>query len=89
MKQLKPCPPRQGNEITTNRRDQPIPAFFVVLLDGLFLVDLRLLLDLLDIEVSHGSFFAVDDLGELLEGGALSLDVHLKDEGELEQDPDL
>jgi hypothetical protein len=32
---------------------------------------------------------AVDDLGELLESGALGLDVHEEDEAELEEDPAL
>ena len=32
---------------------------------------------------------AVNDLGELLEGGALGLDVHKEDEAELEEDPAL
>lgn len=46
---------------------------------------MRLLLDLVDVDLSHGGFVAVDDLGKLLEGGALGLDVHLPDEGQLEE----
>lgn len=57
-----------------------------VLLVGL---DLGLLLDLVEVELRDCGVVAVDDLGELLEGGALGLDVHDVDEDELEGDPAL
>lgn len=37
----------------------------------------------------NSSILAVDNLGQLLEGGALGLDVHEVNEGELESDPAL
>ena len=58
-------------------------------LDVLLLVDVRLLLDLVDVDVRNLGGVAVDDLGELLEGGAARLDVHEVDKGKLEGDPAL
>ena len=52
-------------------------------------MDLDLLLDLADIDVGNIGVVTIDDLGELLESGALGLDVHEVDEGELESDPAL
>lgn len=60
-----------------------------ILLVGLLLVDLGLLLDLVDVDLANGSILAIDELGQLLESGALGLDVHEVDEGELEEDPAL
>jgi len=57
-----------------------------VLLVGL---DRGLLLDLLEVQLRDGSIVAVDDLGELLEGRTLGLDVHEVDEDELGGDPAL
>jgi hypothetical protein len=48
-----------------------------------------LLLDLVKVEVGNFGLVAIDDLGEFLESGATSLDVHLVDKAELEEDPDL
>lgn len=53
------------------------------------LVDLDLLLDLVNIDVGNIGLVAIDDLGELLESGALGLDVHEEDEDELGGDPAL
>ena len=50
---------------------------------------MRLLLDLVDVDVSDSGLVAIDDLGELFEGGALGLDVHLEDECEFEEQPAL
>lgn len=84
-------PPRScGNIITcvyvdTNAKSHlGLPC--EVLLVGL---DLGLLLDLVEVQLRDGGVVAVDDLGELLEGGALGLDVHDVDEDELEGDPAL
>lgn len=55
----------------------------------LLLFELNLLLDLLEVGLSHLGLVAVDDLGEFFEGGTLGLDVHEEDEGELEADPAL
>lgn len=52
-------------------------------------LDSSLLLDLLEVQLRDGGVVAVDDLGELLEGGALGLDVHDVDEDELGSDPAL
>lgn len=52
-------------------------------------LDGGLLLDLLEVQLRDGGVVAVDDLGELLEGGALGLDVHDVDEDELGSDPAL
>lgn len=62
---------------------------FFVVLSGLLLGDLSLLLDLADVDVGNVGLVAVDDLGELLESGALGLDVHEVDEAEFEEDPAL
>jgi hypothetical protein len=58
-------------------------------LGGLLLVDLSLLLDLVDIDVANLGLITIDDLGELLEGGALGLNIHEVDEGEFEENPAL
>lgn len=56
---------------------------------GAIQVHVGLLLDLLEVQDGGGGVGAVDDLGELLEGGAAGLDVLPEDEGELESDPEL
>lgn len=56
-------------------------VWHIVSLDG------HLLLHLLEVEASHGRAVAVDDLGQLLEGRPLGLDVHEVDEGQLAEDP--
>lgn len=56
---------------------------------GFLLGDLGLLLDLADVDVGNVGLVAVDDTGELLEGGSLGLDVHEVDEAEFEEDPAL
>lgn len=56
---------------------------------GMLLVDLCLLFDLADVEMSHGGILAVDNLGQLLEGRAPGLDVHEVNEAEFEEDPAL
>lgn len=48
-----------------------------------------LLLDLADVDVTDLSLITIDDLGQLLEGGALGLNVHEIHEAELEEDPAL
>lgn len=53
------------------------------------LVDLHLLLDLVDVDVGNIRLVAINDLGELLERGALGLDVHEEDKDELGGDPAL
>jgi len=58
-------------------------------LGDLLLVDVGLLLDLADVDVSDSSLVTIDDLGKLLKGGALGLNVHEVHEAELEEDPDL
>ena len=58
-------------------------------LGDLLLGELSLLLDLADVDVADLGLVAVDDLGQLLESGALGLDVHEEDEDELEEDPAL
>jgi hypothetical protein len=50
--------------------------------------DLDLLLDLGEVDVSHG-VLAVEDLGDLLEGGALGLDEDEVDPDELDEIPEL
>ena len=50
-------------------------------------VDSDLFLDLLEIQASDLGFVTVDDLGELLEGGALGFDVHEVNEAQLTEDP--
>lgn len=50
---------------------------------------MRLLLDLVDVDMSDLGLVAIDDLGQLLEGGSLGLDVHEVDEAQLEEDPAL
>lgn len=70
-------------------KDQPTPRQKSNPLDGLLLADVRLLLDLVDVDVSDSRLVAIDDLGELFEGGALGLDVHLEHEGEFEEQPAL
>jgi hypothetical protein len=57
--------------------------------DLLRLLDVHLLLDLVDVDAGHVGVVAVDDLGELLEGRALGLDVHEVHKDELEEDPAL
>jgi hypothetical protein len=49
----------------------------------------RLLLDLVDVDVSDLGLVAIDDLGQLLEGGALGLDVHEVNEAQLQENPAL
>ena len=50
---------------------------------------MRLLLDLVDVDLSDLGLVAIDDLGQLLEGGALGLNVHEVNEAQLEEDPAL
>jgi hypothetical protein len=50
--------------------------------------DLDLLLDLGEVDVSHG-VLAVEDLGDLFEGGALGLDEDEVDPDELDEIPEL
>lgn len=64
----------------------PLGLSSEMLLVGL---DLGLLLDLVEVQLRDGGVVAVDDLGELLEGRALGLDVHDVDEDEFECDPAL
>lgn len=56
-------------------------------LSRLGLADLSLLLDLVKVDAGNLSLVTVDDLGELLQGGALGLDIHEVDKGKLEEDP--
>lgn len=53
------------------------------------LVNLHLLLDLVNIDVGNIRLIAINDLGKLLERGALGLDVHEEDKDELGGDPAL
>ena len=50
--------------------------------------DLDLLLDLRQVDVGHG-VVAVEDLGDLFEGGALGLDEDEPDPDELDEVPEL
>lgn len=56
---------------------------------GLLGLDVNLLLDLLDVEMRNIGIVAIDDLDQLLESGAASLDVHEVHEHELAKDPAL
>ena len=56
---------------------------------GVRFVDLSLLLDLADVEMSHSGLIAIDNLGQLLEGWAPGFDVHEVDEAKFEEDPAL
>jgi len=62
-----------------------------VLLEDLLLVDMGVdvLLDLVEIDIGDDGLFSVEDLGNLLEGRALGLDVEEVDEDELGEVPDL
>lgn len=51
-------------------------------------VGLLLLLDLVNVKVGDFGILTIEDLGELLERGALGLNVKEVDEEELEEDPD-
>ena len=46
-------------------------------------------LDLLKVDVSNLSLITIEDLGDLLESGAASLDVEYGDEDKFEEDPAL
>lgn len=62
-----------------------------VLLEDLLLVHLGMdvLLDLVEVDVGDDGIGSVEDLGNLLEGRALGLDVEEVDEDELDKVPEL
>ena len=49
----------------------------------------QVLLDLMDVDTTNLGLVAIDDLGQLLKGWALGLDVHEVHEDELEENPAL
>lgn len=51
--------------------------------------NLHLFLNLVKIQTSHSSLFAIDDLGQLLECRALGFNIHEVDENKLERNPAL
>jgi len=53
------------------------------------ILSMKFLLDLMDIEMRDFSIFTIEDLGQLLESWASSLDVEEVNEGQFDEDPDL
>jgi hypothetical protein len=81
--------PRQQNMSKRTCLDNGLGRRNLLIVDIMPAVGVYLLLDLVDVDVCQVGVGAVEDAANLLEGGALGLDVDKVDEDELDEVPKL